>query len=276
MASDERAGPLHLAYRTNGPEFDFPLFTGSPSMRYVICSTARSGSNLLQRALWRTNLAGAPEEYLTEHYAADFAQRWPAIRNGDGYDLDRYVTELMRHRTSPNGAFGIKVHDAHLSEPMLRDADIDALLSSPRYVWIRRRDRVRQAVSWSIAVQTGVWIADGEWLEKTKPTAEPAYDFDELADRLEALEQRDRTWAERFERSDARPHIVYYEDLASRYEETIRACLSALGIEPPDAIPDPGIARQADERNEAWSTRFRTKLEASGRELVTDLPSLDQ
>ena len=58
-------GGLELRFATNGAEFDFPDYDGRPSHPYLIASTPRCGSNFLQRALWRTHLAGAPEEYLT-------------------------------------------------------------------------------------------------------------------------------------------------------------------------------------------------------------------
>ena len=45
-----------LRYRTNGPEFDFPPFSGLPPVRYVLASTPRCGSNMLARALWQRSV----------------------------------------------------------------------------------------------------------------------------------------------------------------------------------------------------------------------------
>src|SRR5438552_11790778 len=66
-------------WATNGPQFDFAPFDGEPRVRYVIASLSRSGSNMLQRALWRTRLAGAPEEYFTDDYVHDFDARWSIV-----------------------------------------------------------------------------------------------------------------------------------------------------------------------------------------------------
>ena len=123
---------------------------------------------MLQRALWRTRLAGAPEEYFTDDYVRDFDARW-SIVNGS-LDLSRYLTMLFRHRPSPNGVFGMKIHGEDLENAFLRGRDINALLGTPRIIALLRRDTVRQAVSYAIARQTGVFIVDGDWLPRRTPS----------------------------------------------------------------------------------------------------------
>ncbi len=67
----------------------------------------------------------------------------------------------MTCRTSPNGVFGLRIHAGHLGS---LEADPYDILQAPRYIWIQRRDRLRQAVSYTMAEQTGVWILDGTFL----------------------------------------------------------------------------------------------------------------
>lgn len=159
-----------LRYRTNAPEFDFPSFTGLPPVRYVLASTPRCGSNMLARALWRTGLAGFAEDYFADAFVLDYFERW-GFDSGDPQELAAgYVRRLMTHRTSPNGVFGLRIHAGHLGNLEVDPYDV---LQAPRYIWIRRRDRLRQAVSYTMAEQTGVWILDGTYLPEGSAFAAP-------------------------------------------------------------------------------------------------------
>ena len=123
--------PMWLRYMTNGPEFDFPPFTGLPPVRYVLASTPRSGSNMLARALWHTGVAGFAEDYFADEYVLDYFERWGFAAGDEASVLERYVQQLMTVRTSPNGAFGVKVHAPHLRN---LEIDVHDLLRSPRYI----------------------------------------------------------------------------------------------------------------------------------------------
>jgi LPS sulfotransferase NodH len=247
-------------WATNGPGFDFAPFDGEPRVRYVIASPSRSGSNMLQRALWQTRLAGAPEEYFTDDYVRDFDARW-RIANGS-LDLPRYLALLFRHRTSPNGVFGMKVHGEDLENDFLRTLDINTLLGTPRIIALSRRDTVRQAVSYAIARQTGVFIVDGDWLPRRMPIAAPHYDFDLIFACHHAIEREQAAWEGVFERYPHPPHRVMYEDLVECYDEEVRACLEFLGVEPPREIPQPNVQRQATAINDEWAARFREERSA--------------
>jgi LPS sulfotransferase NodH len=247
-------------WATNGPRFDFTSFDGEPRVRYVIASPSRSGSNMLQRALWRTRLAGAPEEYFTEDYVRDFDARWNVV-NG-ALDVRRYLALLFRHRTSPNGVFGMKVHGEDLENHFLRSLDINTLLDTPRIIALSRRDAVRQAVSYAIARQTGVFIVDGDWLPRRTPIAEPHYNFDLILACHQAIEREQAAWERVFGRSPYPPHRVMYEDLVDHYHDEVHACLEFLGVEPPAEIARPNVQRQATAINDEWAARFREERSA--------------
>jgi hypothetical protein len=105
---------MWLRYLTNGPEFDFPLFTDPPPVRYVLASTPRSGSNMLARALWHTGMAGFAEDYFADEYVLDYFERWGFADDDPGKLTESYVRKLMTVRTSPNGVFGVRVHSNQL------------------------------------------------------------------------------------------------------------------------------------------------------------------
>lgn len=92
-------GPYDLA----GPEHD-TVATGPPRCAYVLCSSPRSGSTLLAEALTAVG-AGVPIEYLDPTNAMAVCWRRWGCRS-----LEGYVHALHRHRTTPAGVLGVKVH----------------------------------------------------------------------------------------------------------------------------------------------------------------------
>lgn len=261
---------ISLRYRTNAADFDFDPFGGWPASTYVIASTPRCGSNLLQRALWRTARAGAPEEYFAEGYLSDYAERWPDILRNEGEGLGRidlleYRARLFQHRTTPNGVFGIKLHGSHLRDLEKQKARPEDLFPGARFVWMRRHDRVAQAVSYAMADQTGVWILDGEWLPDKQPVGQPAYDFDVILQCLRIILDEESLWSQYLASQPFEAMIVWYEDLVARYEDVVRTCLRFVGvINDLNEVPEPRIRRQATRLNAEWTQRFESDLHARG------------
>jgi len=240
-------------FRTNSREFDFPPFAGLPPIRYVLAAAPRSGSNMLVRALWHTGRAGFADGYLTDTHVLDYFERWGFDTADPAGLVKSYIAKLMTCRTSPNGVFGIKVHGEHLQG---LEVDLDELLMSPRYIWLRRRDRLRQAISYVLARQTGVWIVDGIYLSTSQALSEPQYNYAEIRRHLQHLDGETRAWQQYFDRRELIPHVVFYEDMLAGYPETILGCLRHLGVDPPDSLPDPGIKRQSGEITERWLDMF--------------------
>ena len=165
-----------------------------PERSYVVCATPRSGSTLLCATLAETGVAGRPEEFF-EARAASGIPRRPREYFDDAPDRDlaavpdvdppahaysdlrgisdygEHLRAVLRHGTTPNGVFGAKLMWMHVADllalartlPEHRDADLcellGGLLGPTRYVWVRRRDTVLQAVSLWRAMQTQSWRA---------------------------------------------------------------------------------------------------------------------
>jgi LPS sulfotransferase NodH len=124
------------------------------------------------------------------------------------------------------------------------------------YIWIVRRDKVRQAVSWAKAAQTGVyaWIGD----DPPIPAKEPHFDFT-LIDNLRRLVlEGEAGWQAYFEACGVNPFMVVYEELVTDYEGTAAAALEYLGVDHSER-PDFGqrrLMKQADAVNEEWVRRY--------------------
>ena len=128
---------------------------------YFISTTPRTGSFLLAHALDSTGIAGRPQEY----FDPNFEELW-LERLGISSDAE-FFEKILPEGTTPNGVFAAKVHwhqfeylarklrAVHGGGPildLLRDTFPDL-----RYVFLTRRDKVRQAVSYYRAIETNIW-----------------------------------------------------------------------------------------------------------------------
>jgi LPS sulfotransferase NodH len=262
-------------------ERDFP--TRTPTLRrYVLASVPRSGSTLLADLLWSTGLAGAPMEYFSPGPLVDLVGRidpggplerfgrWrrrglrPPLYLGepawDRVRLARYVGALETLRTGPGGVFGFKLHYQQALRAFTRKGfRVEEFFPELRWVYVRRRDRVRQAVSWLRARQTGAW-------DDTLPGAPgDRYDADAIAERLRLLEAQEAGWESYFAEGGIAPLRLDYEEIAPDPVAAGRGVLRHVGVEGWEHcdVPAPERRRQADGVTEAWVARFREETGAA-------------
>jgi LPS sulfotransferase NodH len=249
---------------------------------YLVCATPRSGSTLLCEALRETGVAGNPLEFFEAlpetgvprrplDYLAGLddpealalvsdAPPQPAPPYSDVRGLDRYEQHLERVRewgTSENGVFGAKIMWAHVLDLARRlEADdlhalVDSLFDEPRLVWVRRADRVRQAVSLWRAMQTQSWRAENE-----SNIGEPRYSYPALRHLVELLAAYDGAWERFFVPLGDRVLALTYEDVAADLPGSVRRTLAHIGVEAAARRELPAMRRQADERSDAWVERY--------------------
>jgi len=180
----------------------------------------------------------------------------------------------VREAGTAGGIFGAKVMWGYFGEVLDRLrafagdshlSDLEALESfvpRPRFVWIRRRDVVAQAVSWSRAIQGGRW-----WSGATEPEGELAFDFEQIDHLVREIEEHDAGWRSWFAAGGVEPHEVAYEELAAAPKAVAANVLRFLGVE--SSATTAPQERQADELNADWAARYR----ASFRSTPTSVPS---
>jgi trehalose 2-sulfotransferase len=251
---------------------------------YLVLATPRSGSTLLGQGLQASGLAGDPKEFFG-HKMSFWMERWGTPT------LQAYSARLIEERATPNGVFGAKLlyrqllHLESLArrEPELTDLQLtellDCLFPDLHLIWVSREDKVRQAISWFKARETGVWGQNqGQstpklgraWRFGDEPLqpGELAFDYDGIAALVRQAEVEDAAIGHFFATSGIEPFRVVYEEFSPRYEETIFALLRWLGVTPPPdlALPDPRTVKLADDRTDEWVTRFRElqSADASG------------
>lgn len=219
-----------------------------PLSCYVVCAVPRSGSSLLCELLMLSGLAGAPTEYFDRTQMEQFMGQWHV------QDLAGYLHELQLRKTGPNGRFGAKLHHGQMLDVFGPDGLRDAL-PDLRAVSITRSDRVAQAVSYSIASQTGRWAST-----HAAGRARPRYRRAEIAQLLGEIEHQEAGWERWYERSGVAPFRIVYEDLIEDPWGHVARVLEFLGVDPalPSPLPTATLQAQADRRSRRWCRRFRS------------------
>jgi trehalose 2-sulfotransferase len=217
------------------------------AVRYAVCALPRSGSSLLCELLFGTGLAGAPAEYFDRALMKQFRARWGVTT------FDDYLGALLARKTGPNGVFGFKAHFFQLAEAF-PDGSLDRALPSLRRIYITRRDRLRQAISWARAIQSGKWASD-HIVKGERPVVFRREQIDRL---LAGISHREHRWEAFFAASGSAPLRIDYEDLVASPDETVVGVLRHIGVEGSERarIGSPTLRRQADEVTEDWASRY--------------------
>jgi LPS sulfotransferase NodH len=132
-----------------------------------------------------------------------------------------------------------------------------------RHVWLRRLDKVRQAVSLWRAVQTWSWRQDSTRGCEQAGTAGLRYSFDAIDHLRRRLIASDRAWEIYFDGTQLAPLTLTYEDFVERMHETVERLLDHVGVtsRPGDGYCVPRTARQSDEVTEQWVAEFRAEFD---------------
>jgi trehalose 2-sulfotransferase len=240
---------------------------------YVICATPRTGSYLLCEALRNTGLAGQPDEYF---FRGDDLG-WREGRNVAL--LADYVAQDLEKGTTPNGVFGTKVMRGYFDNfvDKLRlvygeqDLPVPDLLAkifpNLHYIFITRRNKVRQAVSLEKALQTKAWILHPQVASPVIHENELVFDLQRIDYLIHQTERQEAEWQDYFWACNVQPLTVVYEDLVLTYEETALRALEYLDIPIPEhmALGKRYLQRQADGLSEEWVRRYLQEKGVQGK-----------
>ena len=126
---------------------------------FFICTTPRSGSSLLSEALEFTGSPGGRGSTSSRNTKRIGLLAWASRRNAE------YFEKFLAAGTTPNGVFGAKVTLASVrasqgEAPAIQGegaSDLELLrrtFPDLRYIFLTRRDKVAQAVSYFKAIRT--------------------------------------------------------------------------------------------------------------------------
>ena len=252
---------------------DDPTFPGMPAVEpdrpsarraLILCTTPRTGSKLLCDALWRTRIAGKPDEY----FAPELGLELKRAAGGKGAGGDAaFVREVVKRAMTPNGIISIKVHWHHMENvrrylvaPGGPDAGTSLapfaqLAEVVDYCWLRRRDVVRQAISLFRA------LSSGRWQSTQSRNASPEgleFDYPKIKKLVARIAEWNASWERHFVEVGITPIPLHYEDdLEHDFRPTVLRIFRVLGVEvPDDQALEPGSARQSDATSEEWVRRY--------------------
>ena len=233
-----------------------------PALSYFICATPRSGSTLLCEALRNTGVAGAPDEY----FGPMHVERWNKVWHTG--DEKEYLQRVLATGATANGVFGCKLmglywdhFTAHLGKAsQTEQADaahlIAASFPNTRYIWITRRHKVRQAVSWLKFIQGAAWY----W-EEEQPQALEGLEFKPqvIDDFIVQTALGESAWQDYFQAAGVQPYFVVYEDFGQSYAQTVRGVLEHLGVPRPQDLGEGKrrLKKQADALSEDWVRQYQ-------------------
>jgi trehalose 2-sulfotransferase len=253
---------------------------------YLVCATQRSGSTLLCELLKGTEVAGVPDEffealrstglprqprqYFEDPTFADIAARLAPSDPGrpeQPGEFEGWFAYALQRGTSPNGVFAAKMMWNYFDDfrqrvrelPGLGDMTfnqaLDTLFPRLRIIFVRRRDKVPQAVSLWKAIQTQQWRNE---VEPSRGERSAEYHYRALKHLVSELHHWDARWEDWFHATGREPIRVIYEEFVNTRAATVGRVLDALGVDPPEPDGHQGPMRpQADDLSQDWVSRFR-------------------
>lgn len=194
---------------------------------YFICMTNRSGSSWFCSMLRSTGAVGDPRE-LKCHPGGE--EPWKS-------DLD---------------VCGIKLSSRQLLR--IEPASLDSMCDT-RYLWLKRADTLRQAISTYRARETGVWHRPAGSTVDSLDGIE--FNAKEILRLQQRIKDQDRLFCYWFEHRQITPHVLWYEDLLQDHRKEVTSAIESLGCSY-DGTVDPGsYLIMRDDLTEEWVARIQ-------------------
>jgi LPS sulfotransferase NodH len=250
---------------------DYPAWEGHPARTVLLCTHPRSGSTLLGEALYFARGLGCPLEYFHAGFRPDFAGRW------DAPDLEQLSAAVRRHRTEPNGTMSVKLFWRDIEEiateadPQLAEftgvppgnapahfyralaSHMEQLFPRPDIVHLWREDRLRQAISAVVAVDTGRWRSI-KGIEGRDALGAPVFDAERIERLMGYSDHCHGHFRNLFAAMGVTALPMSYETLTTDFSGSVGRVLAFLGSDA--EAPAPRMQRQADAESEAMVLRY--------------------
>lgn len=238
-----------------GAEHDLAAPT-TRSFTYKIATTPRSGSTLFCLDLWKMGCAGRPWEYFNPGIIAPFAARLGAT------DFHDYLAKLTRSRSTGNGVFGYKIFVDQLMYFRNRYGDAILEFAEVPTIFLSRRDKLAQAISFVRAMDERVWSRSTDAAQQISRTPSEA-DLEKVRKYMAYLIGQEKNWEYHFERSSIDPLRIVYEDYVENqtaHAATLLDWLPAFARDQAEpATTSERLMRQRDATSEVWYAAYRNR-----------------
>jgi trehalose 2-sulfotransferase len=261
-----------------------------PNLSYAVCATQRSGSNFLCNLLSVTCNCGNAHEFFRDWHMASVNRQQGSISPlPDSREvIQARLAQILKIGATSNGVFGMKImgnQTAVLKEklnmlPRLGSSSLwealNLLFPNLKYIHLRRKDRIAQAVSFARARQSNIWTVHKRLVQEEKPghpddvtvgATDITYNYKLIAECLADIERQEAFWTLFFRKSGIEPLRLVYEELEHDPDTEVTRVLEHLALSgsiPGSSIKERGtLKRQRDELNTEWVRRFRQDRESS-------------
>jgi len=217
---------------------------------YFMCITPRSGSTFLADILSKTGALGPCKEHFPAEYG-NYVPDWMTAYRGIAE-----VFRVLRRDSLPTPFFGIK--GSLLQMFPLISAGAFGNPSLPfRYLYLRRKDVIGQAISLCRAAKTG------EWHSSDPHVPDPEISIGEIIASVKHLKRMEADWEVIFSMLRIKPLRLTYEQCVAEPKKTFTEIGSYLGVTWPF---DPTTIRSsltplAEKRDPLWQTKLRSHFE---------------
>ena len=192
---------------------------------FFICTAPRSGCHFFMSLLMSTQKVGRLEEYLSKYQLDEH-------RDCSDEDVLSCFKRISSHAIE--GEWGTKVDIRELSF-IKRYLSLKQIpLDSVRWIWLRRRNIVKQAISHIKAADSGIWhiFSNDSADRKDRASVDKEMSIQRLNEIVMLYFLADDAWHRFFEKNNLTPHTIYYEDFIeeSTWIPLIKGVLDFLQI----------------------------------------------
>lgn len=235
---------------------------------FFIATTQRSGGFFLMSLLNSTNRVGYVHEHLYRLHEGWESESLPSDEDILFWFDDFRKSSLGRSPESNAMEFWgskVDIRELYLAERWLDLKQIEP--KSMKWIWLRRRNKVRQAISLVKANHTEIWHLDrGDPQDKKDlARAEIEVDFQDLCLKTIHFFTADILWSNFFQLHGSEPHILFYEDFIdeSTWQSTVEGIFDYLEVpyEPPLKVSTHRLKQGTGEVPESYTRIVRSMLD---------------
>ena len=230
--------------------------------RYIICTTPRSGSNVVCDMLSQAGVLGWPAELLNPDAVRASRAFIEALPDQSVVSSAAYIEWLLKTRTAKTGVFGLKILFEDFENWRYTAAFRDLFMES-KIILLRRRSKIRQAISYYFAEMTGQWIHS----DPARMAVEDVpFDYERIHHHLTRLVRQDALWEVHLEGMALDYQLLIFEDFLRAPQSFIAQLAAELGVAVPDMDLSPRLKTQSGPRSKEFADRFCRSFAAAWKQ----------
>jgi trehalose 2-sulfotransferase len=217
----------------------------------LICTTARSGSNLLADYLNTTGLVGHIAEYFNPHVIKVGSYGKKFDFTGE-VSVEQYIEFLANTHPGPHGIWGAKLLFEDVDH-LVKFPAVRNILEQGKLVFLRRRSKLAQAISYYLAISTGKWVSTDRG---HREYADVSFDYKRINQILEMLACQEALWSTLFMALGQRPREIIYESFLEDPGGHMRGIMEYVGIDPTNVKIGASMSKQSSDLTREYADAF--------------------